>query len=351
MEALLTAKADEVLRSRGNEAYIKFLMEHFAEIKACTDRSTPVANNIGHPLHNHRQHCLHCGSENVYEDRVECDIVCRDCATATQYLNDDVETGVSFEDKIKMRAETYRRHPPNKGYKRINHFSEVLSQLMGRQQTKVDVDITRRVMDSIRDDRSDDKTLITHVLIRKHLKKMKLGRHYEDCYAMANGLTRQATLIKVDHLLEEDLRFYFKRIQRPFLEHKGPRRKSFLNYGYVLFQFLTMLHRPDIAAHVTLPRSKKVLVYHDDVYHKICCSLGWAFKPITQPPSNTSGRCLNAASSGSGQDPVATAEIQGIKGLPRPALITTPFPPLPSRQSRHAARSLKSTQPRSLSSS
>jgi hypothetical protein len=76
----------------------------------------------------------------------------------------------------------------------------------------------------------------------------------------------------------------FKQVQRPFERHKRA-RKSFLNFRYVLYQFLRALGLEATAeASIPLLKSRCRLREHDRIYRAICEELAWDFRPLLPPP-------------------------------------------------------------------
>lgn len=166
-------------------------------------------------------------------------------------------------------------------YKRVDHLNEKLSQLMGRQNVRIPELVFQRVQDSIKAAKVEaDK--VDGLVVRAHLKKMRMGKHYELANAIANKLTRNKSVVRIDHVMEENLRKWFLKIQAPFEKHKGGgKRKSFLNYNYCLYQLLTLL--PDtrhLTSQLVMLKSKARLKEHDAIWKKICEETGLPYKPF-----------------------------------------------------------------------
>lgn len=314
----LTRQAEGVLATDGHQAYVQFLIDHFADFQNAangvtgTESQERPAHGPGNKHHSYLPWCAECGSEDVIDDREQCDYVCRQCGLATQYMCSDERTHTFEETQRLVSAKFWMGG--SRGYKRMSHFNDVLSQLMGRQRTDTAPGVESAVRESIKKHEADT-TVVTGALVRRHMKVLKLGHHYEDAFMVANAITRNAAVIRVDHRLEEDLRHFFRRIQRAFDDVKvDSKRKSFLNYSYVLYQFLRMLGRLDIAAHLHMLKARSRLVAHDVIFGKICDRLGWVFVPLA-PVKLRPIRI---------QQQPRLSRGKATKGKIIPALITTP---------------------------
>lgn len=156
---------------------------------------------------------------------------------------------------------------------------------MGRQMIEVPEEVLQRVT-ACMTEAGEDMASLTGLKVRTYLKKLKLGKYYEQAHSLANKLSRNKAVVRLDHRIEEDLRRWFLKIQAPFEKHKGPNRKSFLNYSYVIYQLLSLL--PEEAAgevaylksQLTLLKSKARLRATEKVWALICNDVGLEFKPL-----------------------------------------------------------------------
>lgn len=185
-------------------------------------------------------------------------------------------------------------------YKRVDHLNEKLSQLLGRQSVDAPEEVVQAVA-SCMAEAGENMASLTGLTVRAYLKKLKLGKYYEQCYSIANRLSRNASVVRLDHRLEEDLRRWFLKIQAPFEKHKGPSRKSFLNYSYVLYQLLSLVPEGGgevayLKSQLTMLKSKVRLRAADQVWALICNDVGLEFKPyITDRQGQTASKKLPKA--------------------------------------------------------
>lgn len=160
-------------------------------------------------------------------------------------------------------------------------MDEKLSQLLGRQSVEVPASVILQLTMAM-EAAGQDMTTLDGLGVRAYMKTLKMGKHYEQAHAVANKLTKNKAIVRLDHQLEDDLRHWFLKIQRPFDKHKGSKRKSFLNYNYVLYQLLTLVRGYDIShlrSQLTMLKSKARLKEHDLIWERICEEVGLPFNP------------------------------------------------------------------------
>ena len=151
-------------------------------------------------------------------------------------------------------------------YKRINYFSELLNQLVGQQQSTLPEWLIPKMKELLAD---RDPEEITGPVVRESMSLMKMGKYYEHCHLIANALNKNYNLVLIDHQHHAKMMSMFKRIQRPFELHKG-KRKNFLNYQFVLWQFFNILGIPQNCEFLTMLRCKKRLSGQDKLWRVIC---------------------------------------------------------------------------------
>lgn len=164
----------------------------------------------------------------------------------------------------------------------MDHLNEKLSQLMGRQNVVVPEAVLEKVQGSLRAAGKADGE-VDGILVRSHMKKLRLGRYYELANTIANKISKNKATVRMHHTLEEDLRKWFLKIQAPFEKHKGAKRKSFLNYNYTLYQLLSLVPNTDhMTKQLVMLKSKARLREHDTIWEKICNDVGLDFVPYVK---------------------------------------------------------------------
>lgn len=224
-----------------------------------------------------RPKCYHCGSRDLFDDRdFSGDLICRSCATCTP---DNITTNafkcMHFDDYGAMKS-TVDAGARKNHYKRDNYFGDLITQLLGRQNAKIPDHVYARVRQDLRD---TCPTCINGKTVKHALKKSRLGKFYEHAHMIANAITGNACLVRLDHVEEETLHRMFRKIQKTFERHKGD-RKNCLNYPYVLWQFFVLIGRRDLCDHVDMLKCQTRLRRHDELWRLVCQDVGWEYIPV-----------------------------------------------------------------------
>lgn len=198
--------------------------------------------------------------------------VCDECGHVSAQSADALAT-VAFGTAVE-----HGRYP----YRRTHHFNEWLTQLQGRESTRIppaDMEaITLQIQkERIREGALDPKNL------RAVLKTLRLQKLYEH---IPNLLFRlQGTLPpQLPHDLETRFIRMFATVQAPFDRARlvvCPDRKNFLSYSYVLSKFCGICGRHDLKRHFPLLKSRDKLMLHDRVWRLVCDDeeVRWPYEP------------------------------------------------------------------------
>jgi hypothetical protein len=253
-----------------------------------TSEDTPIPT---HPFQKHVCNsefcCKACESYNVRLDEANADVICLDCGCCNQYLSIGAD-GLSYEEQVNAGLDSYYA-PKFTGYKRLQHFNDLLNQLQGRRDVEVPKDIVGKIEECIEWDHSKDK--ITMALIRKVIKKLKLGhKHYENAQIIVEKLTKnssgKASLLRIPHHVEREMVTQFMRIEAAWTRDKGSTskasRKSFLSYTYVIKQLLQLMGEGKLAEAITTIKSKPRLKAHDEAWKHICELCDFEYTPIVK---------------------------------------------------------------------
>lgn len=210
--------------------------------------------------------CVHCNMSTKDILINEGIICCRNCYTIEHIITDNEKP--SYKD------------PPKEisyfSYKRINHFSEWLNQIQGKETTDIPEEVFDKIMLELNKQRIYNLVNVTTTKIREILKKHKINKYYEHIPYILNKITG----IPNPHLnseLEEKLKNMFKEIQVPFLKYSPNNRKNFLSYSYVLHKFIQLLDEKEFLKYFPLLKSRDKLHQQEQIWKKICEELNWKF--------------------------------------------------------------------------
>jgi hypothetical protein len=192
--------------------------------------------------------------------------VCTTCHTVEKVITDNEKP--SYKD------------PPKEisyfSYKRINHFTEWLNQIQGKETTEIPDEVFDEIMKELKKQRILDRSTITREKIKEILKKLKINKYYEHIPFILNRITGNPN----PHLsqeLEDKLKSMFKEIQVPFLKFSPLNRKNFLSYSYVIHKFIQLLGQTEYLKYFPLLKSREKLHQQETIWKKICEDLGWQF--------------------------------------------------------------------------
>jgi len=222
-----------------------------------------INNNINHDDGSMCVHCNHNSKDILVNEGIIC---CRNCYTIEHIITDNEKP--SYKD------------PPKEisyfSYKRINHFSEWLNQIQGKETTDIPEEVFDKIMVELNKQRIYNLINVTTSKIREILKKHKINKYYEHIPYILNKITG----IPNPHLnsdLEDKLKNMFKEIQVPFLKYSPTNRKNFLSYSYVLHKFIQLLDETEFLKYFPLLKSRDKLHQQEQIWKKICEELNWKF--------------------------------------------------------------------------
>lgn len=210
--------------------------------------------------------CKFCGEETLYyyvNDSIFC---CEKCNTVEKVITDNEKP--SYKD------------PPKEisyfSYKRINHYTEWLNQIQGKETTDIPDEVFESILKELKKQRMEDTRNITRQKIKEILKKLKINKYYEHVPYILNRITGDPN----PHLspeLEDKLKQMFKEIQVPFLKYSPLNRKNFLSYSYVIHKFIQLLNQEEYLKYFPLLKSREKLHQQEQIWKKICDDLEWKF--------------------------------------------------------------------------
>lgn len=205
-----------------------------------------------------------CGKEDVIVVTDGC-IVCSAC-------------GATEHNFITSEKPNYKEPTQDSGtyaYKRINHLTEILSQLQAKETTDIPQIVFSNVLRELKK-RKINKNELDIFRLRKILKK--LG--YRNCYEHISYILQTINGKEPPNFSRADeakIKKMFKDIQKPFAIYCPKQRKNFLNYSYVLHKFCELLELDQYLDYFPLLKNNSKLLQHDRVWKNICGYMRWKF--------------------------------------------------------------------------
>ena len=161
---------------------------------------------------------------------------------------------------------------PKRSYHRLDHFKEVLGQFQGREGKHIPPEILHQIKYEL-----SVFNEVTAIDVKKAIRKLKLTKYMENFYYILFAVTgKQPPYIKRE--IEDKIVRMFKMIDRVWCTVERDRRRSFLNYYYILFKLLELMDQSELLPQVPLLRTRLRLRQHDFIWKKVCDELGWTWK-------------------------------------------------------------------------
>ena len=160
-------------------------------------------------------------------------------------------------------------------YKRINHLTEILSQLQAKESTDIPAIVYDTINKEIRK-RNIDRDGLDIFSLRKLLKKIKFDKYYEHVPHILCVINQK----KPPNFSRKDemkIKQMFRDIQEPFALYCPKTRKNFLKYSYVLHKFCELLMMDEYIPYFPLLKNNAKLIQHDKIWEKICNHMRWKY--------------------------------------------------------------------------
>ena len=193
-------------------------------------------------------------------------LICTKCGESEHILIDSDKP--NYKDPI-------LDNKPN-GYKRMNHFSELLNQCQGKESTDIGNDIFEKIINELNVLQITDLSKLDNKNMRSILKNLNLNSYYEHIPYIINKLNGIPPPT-MSRELEEKVRSMFKEVQEPWVNFKGSERKNFLNNNYVFHKIFELLEEDDFIIYFPYLKSREKLHEHDEIWKKICNHNQWEF--------------------------------------------------------------------------
>ena len=211
--------------------------------------------------------CPLCTVEKILQPS-DGNLVCTECGHVDQIVVD--------MEKINFKDPFYENK--NSGYKRMNHFSELMNQFQAKETTDINNNVFKMIIIEIKKQKITDPIILKKKKLREILKKLELNQYFEHIPFIINKLTGLPPPT-ITRATEEKIKTMFKKIQEPFELYRPKYRKNFLNYNYVFHKFFELLELDQFLLHFPLLKSLSKLREQDEIWEKICKHLKWQYIP------------------------------------------------------------------------
>lgn len=206
--------------------------------------------------------CTYCGSGlSVMDNETP---VCAMCGTVSEIVGD----APTFKDSD--RINTLAKYT----YTKRGHFVDALNRFQGKQTSKIE----SRVLETLRKEISFH-ALTPQTISKDHiymfLSENKLSGYYDDINLLYGILTgKQANDLSK---YETELMSLFDKQEEIYEKIKPPERANSLIVNYKLFKLLQLVGYPCKKDDFYILKTRQKLEEHDEIWKKICKSLGWKF--------------------------------------------------------------------------
>jgi hypothetical protein len=187
------------------------------------------------------------------------------------------DCGVFFDEPEYIVYDLYNyQAKPQRFYNRLDHFKEVLSQFQGSEGKEIPKEIVEQIKAKLPE--SKDASAVKSVM-----RKLKLTKYMENFNYIVFAVTGTQPPY-IPKLVQEKLIRMFKQIDRAFGNVQKDKRKSFLNYYYILYKLLELMGQTELLPDIPLLRTRVRLRQHDAIWKLLCEELDWKFVPTESSP-------------------------------------------------------------------
>ena len=205
-----------------------------------------------------------CDGQKILSQSDGC-LVCNKCG--------DAENILMAIDKPNYKEPT--QDTGTYAYKRINHLTEILSQLQAKESTDIPTKVFENILRELKK-RKINKDDLDIFRLRRILKKLNYRKYYEHVPHILQIINGKEPP-NFSRKNEMKIKKMFKDIQKPFSIHCPKNRKNFLNYSYVLHKFCELLDLDQYINYFPLLKNNAKLLQHDRIWKKICEHMKWKF--------------------------------------------------------------------------
>jgi len=212
--------------------------------------------------------CRACGVEKLTNPR-ESYASCPNCGEISKYQDTQNNKG-EYSEEVEVLSPF--------AYKRINHFKEWISTLIGREGSGPPQEVIDELLRELKKDKVETREEVTEERIKGYLKKLKHAKLYEHIPSIIFKICGVPPP-QISPRLEAKLIEMFQQIQTPFEKHSPPARKNFLSYSFVIHKFLELLGQKQLLDKLPLLKSREKLYQQDLIWKNVCREKSWRFLP------------------------------------------------------------------------
>lgn len=183
------------------------------------------------------------------------------CTTCGKVDNEKILDGLNYNDECRINQVFVF------DYKRINYFTEWLTQIQANETTIIPNELLEDIKVELYKKNILDTAKLTAPRLKKILKEIDKTKYYEHIPLLITKLSGSKPLSIPEEVCNE-LKSMFLLVQQPFEKLKGSRR-SFLSYPYILYKFCEILGLHDYLKHFTLLKSREKLMKTDTLWKSI----------------------------------------------------------------------------------
>jgi len=187
-----------------------------------------------------------------------------------------IETSLVSIEKINYKEPSQEKNT-NNAYRRINHLTEIMSQIQANESTEIPHNIFVDIKKELKK-RNLNKNRLDLFLLRRILKKLKYSRYYEHTPHILQIINGKVPP-KFTKYYENKIKQMFRDIQKPFELYRPPARKNFLSYSFVLHKFCELLELDMYLDYFPLLKNINKLKQHDKIWKAICAHMKWKYYP------------------------------------------------------------------------
>jgi hypothetical protein len=212
--------------------------------------------------------CKQCFNKMIV-DKKESTLSCPTCGDSRWFFDIDAP---QWSDSVEISTQFV--------YERVSHFKEHLNQFQGKEVKSIPEELIESILMEMRKMRIHPESLTSKKLI-SILKELKKSIYYNNINSILFKIAGKQPP-QLSPQLEERLIALFRIIQKPFEDHKPKNRKNFFSYSYTIHKLLEIIAIKDSSVLKYIPyfqllKSREKVMLQDDIWKKVCKSLGWKF--------------------------------------------------------------------------
>lgn len=213
-------------------------------------------------------YCCSCGVSGNIEitDGIR---VCRSCGFIEKIITEHYKS--PYKDSAIPRTVAF-------SYKKLNHFKEWISQIQGKEVTKIPKELFMNIFAEIKKECINDMSKITQKKVRGYLKKLKQSKYYEHVAYITAELGGERPPI-IPQKVEDILQKMFIDVSAPFLQYCPNHRRNFPRYTYIIYKCCEIIGFTKILPYLPLLKTRVRLIEMDQIWKKVTEILHYPYIP------------------------------------------------------------------------